>query len=368
MCEELLVYLFGYGSLMWRPGFKYVRKFNAYIKRYKRVFYQGSTDHRGTVEAPGRVVTLIKQPESSTQDESLSVAAVPGGDNQDQEEWITWGTVYCVSDDDAVQILKNLDYREKGGYERHELEVFVDDKQESVGSAIVYLATTENSEYLGEDSIENIAMQIFKSVGPSGRNIDYLLKLANSLHEINVVDDHVFSIEKEVLALMEKYQITDGFIHNSTSVATSIIRSGSPDGKRTVTATSSATSTTTFTLTNSSSNNTSDIALQQVLEHRKFYQDPKGKVVIDDGAVEAISQRAKSLLPIGIVKVIGDFQPNELISIFDSNSQEISRGIINYSSKDLQLIIGKQSKEIPTILSKKDFSETVIDQKNLILL
>ncbi|KAN0006546.1 hypothetical protein ACTFIV_004964 [Dictyostelium citrinum] len=322
MCEDMFVYLFGYGSLMWRPGFPYSRKFNAYIKGWKRVFYQGSTDHRGTVENPGRVVTLIKQPE----------------DDKSNEVWLTWGTVYSISDDAAMPILKNLDYREKGGYERHELDVFLEegDDIEPYGKAIVYLATTENLEFLGEDTNENIANQIFRSIGPSGRNIDYLLKLANSLHDMGVTDKHVFEIERLVLELMSHHKINH---HNETiENITDSLLSSSPDK-----------------------------SLELLNQHKRFYSKPLGQLWIDDGAVQAISQRAKSLLPVGIIKMVGEFPKDSLVTILDVNSSQISRGITNYSSDDINLIIGKQSKDYFNTLTGFT-KEAVIDHNNLILL
>jgi len=299
MCEDIFVYLFGYGSLMWRPGFTYTKKFNAYIKGWKRVFYQGSTDHRGTPEAPGRVVTLIKQPEET----------------KDTEEWITWGTVYAISDDEALATLKNLDYREKGGYERHELDIYLDEDESSpsYGKAIVYLATTENEEYLGEDTIENIAQHIFRSIGPSGRNIDYLLKLANSLHEMGVVDQHVFDIEKIVLELMEKHQINH---HNSLV--------------ENITLSSSPTASMLSSLGGAGGTNSpllDEKALELLHKHKRFYMKPQGSIIIDQGAVQAISQRAKSLLPVGIIGFTGEFDSESLVTIQDSNGSDISRGI-----------------------------------------
>ena len=64
--EEENLWIFGFGSLVHNPGFEFTDKAVGYIRGWRRVFYQGSTDHRGTPEAPGRTVTLIQDADAIT--------------------------------------------------------------------------------------------------------------------------------------------------------------------------------------------------------------------------------------------------------------------------------------------------------------
>lgn len=70
----------------------------------------------------------------------------------------------------------------------------------------VYYGASDNFQYAGESDIDSIAQQVVKSVGPSGKNVDYVCSLANAMREIapQVNDEHLFVLEAKVLELIKK--------------------------------------------------------------------------------------------------------------------------------------------------------------------
>ncbi|MBH8577696.1 glutamate 5-kinase [Nostocaceae cyanobacterium CENA369] len=93
---------------------------------------------------------------------------------------------------------------------------------------------------------------------------------------------------------------------------------------------------------------------------------PAGKLYLDPGAIAAIAQSGKSLLPAGIKAVEGEFDTQDAVQLCDSSGNEIARGLVNYSSEELQKIRGCHSREIPAILGYAG-TETVIHRDNLVL-
>jgi glutamate 5-kinase len=91
-----------------------------------------------------------------------------------------------------------------------------------------------------------------------------------------------------------------------------------------------------------------------------------GAVTLDDGAIVALTKNGKSLLPVGISAVSGDFKRGEIISCVDKSGNEIARGLTNYDSIQAKIIMGKSNKDIEKLLGQLDEDE-LIHRDNLIL-
>jgi glutamate 5-kinase len=94
---------------------------------------------------------------------------------------------------------------------------------------------------------------------------------------------------------------------------------------------------------------------------------PAGKLYLDDGAMNAIHHAGKSLLPAGIIGLDGEFQKEDTVRICNLHGQEIARGLVNYTSQELQKIRGHRSDEITSLLGYEG-DETVVHRDNLVLM
>jgi glutamate 5-kinase len=93
----------------------------------------------------------------------------------------------------------------------------------------------------------------------------------------------------------------------------------------------------------------------------------KGKVTVDKGAVSALKEHNKSLLPAGVVKAEGEFQRGDIVDILDEKGKRIAYGISNYSSSALAVIEGKHSDNIPSLLGY-DYGDEAIHRNNMVML
>ncbi|MBS3742848.1 MAG: gamma-glutamylcyclotransferase [Wenzhouxiangellaceae bacterium] len=166
-------WVFGYGSLIYKVDFPYIERRVASIAGWTRRFWQGSHDHRGTPEAPGRVVTLLPAPGT-----------------------ICRGMAYRIE----PGVFTHLDHREKNGYARHRVDIALADSGKTV-SGTLYVASEHNPAYLGPAGLDEVAAHIAGARGPSGANRDYLFDLADALRRIGDADDHVAELERRVRAL-----------------------------------------------------------------------------------------------------------------------------------------------------------------------
>ena len=99
-----------------------------------------------------------------------------------------------------------------------------------------------------------------------------------------------------------------------------------------------------------------------------FIARPKGKIYIDDGALGALQKNGKSLLPSGMVKIDGNFVKGDVVSILSvKKHKEIARGLINYSSEEVQKIKGLSTSLIKKTLGSKPYDE-IVHRDNMVLL
>ena len=166
-------WIFGYGSLIWRPGFPYREARVARVQGWVRRFWQGSHDHRGVPEAPGRVVTLAPEARGYVD-----------------------GMAFRLEGRAADEIFERLDHREKNGYARVDATLRFRDGSTVRGR--VYVAPEDNDAYLGPAPLETMAAQVLACAGPSGTNRDYVLRLGDALRAHDIDDPHVFALERRV--------------------------------------------------------------------------------------------------------------------------------------------------------------------------
>lgn len=159
------LWVFGYGSLMWKPGFKYKTRQIARLSGYQRSFCMWSIHYRGTVESPGLVLALDRDDASSC-----------------------LGLGFEIAPQDADEVLRYLREREliSSAYLEVELPMDLDDGRRV--TAVTYVINRENNQYCGGLGLQKQAQVIARSHGVMGPNVDYLKNTAQHLRELGIVD------------------------------------------------------------------------------------------------------------------------------------------------------------------------------------
>ena len=140
----VMVWVFGYGSLVWKTGFPYRRRLVGYVKGMKRRFWWWSLDHRGVPGAPGRVVNLLAS---------------------DDPESRVWGVAYEIPDEQwEGGVRDHLDHREKGGYKQQKTLFHPKDSTETPMEVTLYLGPLDDEQYAGPAPLQEMAQTILKSV------------------------------------------------------------------------------------------------------------------------------------------------------------------------------------------------------------
>jgi cation transport protein ChaC len=156
-------WIFGYGSLMWRPGFPFVEARRATLGGFHRDLCLTSIHYRGTREKPGLVCGLC-----------------PGGECK--------GRAFRVAPDVVGKVVAYLDERELISYiyvPRH-LPIALEDGRMAV--ARVYVADATHAQFAGNWPLEKKAAHVVQGRGSEGRSLDYLANIVMHLKELGIVD------------------------------------------------------------------------------------------------------------------------------------------------------------------------------------
>ena len=164
-------WIFGYGSLMWRPGFPFIEQRTATLQGYHRAFCIRSHRYRGTPEHPGLVLGLDR-----------------GGS--------CTGTAFRVAEEDWEHVVDYLNERELIGYAYVPQVLHIVLGGQSV-AAYTYVADTNHEHYAGHQGLDKSARIITGAVGPRGRNSDYLINMVRELGTHGFLDhEHTELLER----------------------------------------------------------------------------------------------------------------------------------------------------------------------------
>jgi cation transport protein ChaC len=161
----MALWVFGYGSLLWNPGFTPVESRRAVLRDYHRSFCMLSIHHRGSEEQPGLVLALDADPGATCT-----------------------GVAFCVHPDQEDQVLEELRAREliSSAYVEETVTLTLEDQSDI--PALAYVINRDHVQYC-QFPLERQAQMIARSVGGRGPNDEYLFNTADKLVEMGIRDD-----------------------------------------------------------------------------------------------------------------------------------------------------------------------------------
>ncbi len=172
------LWVFGYGSLMWDPGFSYARSCSALLRGYHRAFCVYSSRYRGTAEKPGLVLGLDR-----------------GGACR--------GIAYLVAQRQIENTLENLWAREMSRRTYRPRLVRIDLAGERV-QALAFIADPKHPSYAGRLPLEEVAALITRGIGIRGANVEYLVNTLRHLEALGVRDPGLRRIHSAVEKLQAR--------------------------------------------------------------------------------------------------------------------------------------------------------------------
>jgi len=172
------LWVFGYGSLMWNPGFPFAERQIATLSDFHRCFCMRSIHHRGTEQEPGLVLALDRAAGASCD-----------------------GLAFCVAPEHADETLAGLREREliSSAYLEAELEIKLRDGR--LVTSVTYIVDPDHVQYCGGLPLEEQAGIIAKAIGGRGPNTEYLFNTAAHLEELGIRDPDLSWLSGHVRAL-----------------------------------------------------------------------------------------------------------------------------------------------------------------------
>jgi len=172
------MWVFGYGSLLWNPGFEFVEKQIACLHGYHRSFCMRSIHHRGTVADPGLVLALDRHQGAKCQ-----------------------GVAFRVASENVEATLSYLRDRELVSSAYLEVTLPIDLTDGTTVDAVIYVIDETHDQYCGGLPLAEQARILSKAVGGRGPNWEYLYNTAAHLAELNIVDADLQWLDREVKSM-----------------------------------------------------------------------------------------------------------------------------------------------------------------------